>query len=78
MNVNKIKILNAVTSGTLPFDPLDDHNEAREELRLKHRYLDLRNDKLGDNIRLRSRVSWTIRDFLHRQGEMRRQNLNER
>lgn len=32
---------------------------------MKHRYLDLRGDKLGRNIRLRSKVSWAIRNYLH-------------
>jgi aspartyl-tRNA synthetase len=32
---------------------------------MKHRYLDLRGDRLGHNIRQRSKVSWTIRNYLH-------------
>lgn len=52
-------------SGTLPFDPLQDHQSINEAVRMKHRYLDLRGDKLGHNIRLRSKVSWAIRNYLH-------------
>jgi aspartyl-tRNA synthetase len=69
LHVEKTQILNSVASNSLPFDPLDTHTPTREEVRMKHRYLDLRSDKLGDNIRLRSKLSWAIRDYLHRLGK---------
>ncbi|TQS00530.1 aspartate--tRNA ligase [Paenibacillus ottowii] len=44
----------------LPFEVSSAH-EAREDLRLKYRFLDLRNEKLHDNIILRSKVIQSIR-----------------
>ena len=69
LNVADTSILNSVPAGSLPFDPQDTHAPAREEARMKHRYLDLRSDRLGDNIRLRSKVSWAVRNYLHKRGE---------
>jgi aspartyl-tRNA synthetase len=44
----------------LPFE-LSLANEAREELRLKYRFLDLRNEKLHKNIILRSKIIQSVR-----------------
>lgn len=60
-------MLNEVPAGSLPFDPLDTTSSVvREEVRMRHRHLDLRGTHIGDNIRLRSKISWVIRDFLHK------------
>ena len=55
-----IKVLSE--SAALPF-PVDSGNDSEisEEVRLKHRYLDLRRDKPAANLRLRSKVTSTIR-----------------
>lgn len=55
-----IKIMNA--SKPLPFD-LDDQNVA-EEARLRYRYLDLRSVRMMENLKLRSLVSNSFRQFL--------------
>jgi len=59
-----ITVLNSV-KGTLPF-PVSVHDEesVREELRLKHRYLDLRRERMARNLRLRHDTVRAIRGFL--------------
>jgi aspartyl-tRNA synthetase len=55
-----VKILSE--SAALPF-PVDSGNDSEisEEVRLKYRYLDLRREKPAANLRLRSKVTSTIR-----------------
>ncbi len=57
---DEIKVLSE--SAALPF-PVDSGNDAEisEEVRLKYRYLDLRREKPSANLRLRSKVTSTIR-----------------
>ena len=45
----------------LPFE-INTNQEVREDLRLEYRFLDLRNEKLHNNILLRSKILKTIRD----------------
>ena len=63
-----ITVLNAV-KGNLPF-PVSVHDEenTREELRLRHRYLDLRRERMNGNLRLRHLTIQTARRFLEDQG----------
>ena len=51
----------------LPFTPADTVL-ANEEVRLKHRYVDLRRPEMQYNIRLRHQVSIAIREYLNSQG----------
>lgn len=51
----------------LPFQIAEDDN-APENIRLKHRFLELRRDVLHKDIILRSRIIKAIRDNMHRQG----------
>lgn len=53
-------------SKPLPF-AIEDEVNATEFLRLKYRYLDLRRPRMQELLRLRSRVSHLVRDYLHRQ-----------
>ncbi len=57
---SEIKILN--TSKPIPFQL--DSLETSEEVRLKYRYLDLRRDEMQKRLRLRSRVTHFMRDFM--------------
>ncbi len=54
-------------SETPPF-PIEEEVSVAEELRLKHRYLDLRRPRLTSSLMLRDRLSFGIRDYMHRQG----------
>jgi aspartyl-tRNA synthetase len=59
LKAESVEILGKVRN-SLPFE-LSLAGEAREELRLKYRFLDLRNDKLHRNIILRSKIIQSIR-----------------
>jgi aspartyl-tRNA synthetase len=63
-----IEVLNPV-KGNLPF-PVSAHDEenTREELRLRHRYLDLRRERMNGNLRLRARTIQAARRFLEERG----------
>lgn len=61
-----VKILN--TSETPPFDIATDGKEIGEDIRLKYRYLDLRRDRMQQNLRMRHSFIKLIRDYLDRIG----------
>ena len=54
-------------SETPPFQ-IDEDDPVGEELRLRYRYLDLRKERMRDNMILRHRVVKEIRDFLADEG----------
>jgi aspartyl-tRNA synthetase len=61
---DKIEILNRVHK-QLPFQVSSNESDnVREDLRLKYRYLDLRRERMTNNIQLRHRIIKTIRRFL--------------
>ena len=51
----------------LPFE-INNDQEVREDLRLQYRFLDLRNEKLHNNILLRSKILKTLRDKMDELG----------
>ncbi|PRY71278.1 aspartate--tRNA ligase [Halomonas ventosae] len=61
----EVEVLN--TAATPPFQ-LDEHGKVGEEVRLKHRYIDLRRPEMIEKLRLRSRISHSVRAFLEGQG----------
>lgn len=61
-----IEILNEAE--TPVFDISSDTREVGEEVRLKHRYLDMRSDRVQKNIRMRATVAKFVRDFLADEG----------
>ena len=65
VNARAVQVLNS--SLTPPFYVNED-TEVEESLRLKHRYLDLRRQRLQRNIALRHRVVKYIRDYLDEEG----------
>jgi aspartyl-tRNA synthetase len=63
--VKDFKILNKAK--TPPFE-IDQDKEINEELRLKYRYLDLRRDRMKNNILIRHKVVKMIRDIMDSKG----------
>lgn len=57
----KLEVLSK--SAPLPF-PIDDRITVNDEVRLRHRYLDLRRKSSGDILRMRSKVSHIARSVL--------------
>ena len=68
LEAHTVEILGKVT-GQLPFEVVTS-KETREELRLKYRYLDLRNRKVLDNMIFRSRVIQFLREKMTQLGFM--------
>ncbi|MGO2414200.1 MULTISPECIES: aspartate--tRNA ligase [Cobetia] len=60
-----VEVLN--TAQTPPFQ-LDDHNKVGEEVRLKYRYIDLRRPDMIEKLRLRSRITHSVRAQLEALG----------
>jgi aspartyl-tRNA synthetase len=52
---------------TPPF-PLNEHNNVGEDVRLKYRYIDLRRQEMQNNLRIRSKVTTAIRNYLDDNG----------
>lgn len=58
-----VKVLGKNTNATLPFE-INHSREADEQVRLKYRFLDLRNPEVKNNIVLRSKVVSTLRQSM--------------
>lgn len=63
---NAIEVINE--SADLPFEVRKDTRGINEELRLKHRYLDLRSERMSANLKLRHKVLQFVRNFLDSEG----------
>ena len=66
VEAEKIEVLGKCKN-LLPFE-INSNQEVREDLRLEYRFLDLRNQKLHNNILLRSKIIKTIRDKMDELG----------
>jgi aspartyl-tRNA synthetase len=64
--VSELEILN--TSKTPPIEIADARNEPDENIRLKYRYLDLRKDKMRENLVFRHKIIRAISDCLDKEG----------
>lgn len=60
-----IKVLNKAK--TPPFE-INEQANVSEEIRLEHRYLDLRRQKMAENMKLRHQVKKVFRNFLDNEG----------
>ena len=65
VEANELQVLSA--SETPPFE-IDRERDVEEILRLKYRYLDLRRERMRDNIVFRHEVVKCMRDFLDERG----------
>ncbi len=65
VEVRELRILNAAK--TPPF-MLDEYSDINENLRLKHRYLDLRRAQMQSNMILRHRVTRAVRNYTDAHG----------
>ena len=63
---SKVEVLGKCKN-VLPFE-INTQQEVREDLRLEYRFLDLRNEKLHNNILLRSKILKTLRDKMDELG----------
>ena len=64
--VDSLEILSS-SLHELPFDIMSSKT-IQEDIRLKYRYLDMRNDKVKDIIKLRSDVLYFLRNKMHDDG----------
>jgi aspartyl-tRNA synthetase len=62
----QIEILNSAE--TPPFQLDEEHTNVSEEIRLRHRYIDLRRPKMQQRLQLRAKVSSFLRNFLDQEG----------
>ena len=66
IKIEDIKILGKRTKN-IPFE-INTNQEIREDLRLQYRYLDLRNERLKNNLKLRAQVLQFLRNQMQEQG----------
>ena len=60
-----VESLNVLSEAqTLPFSIDDSGYEINEEIRMKYRYLDLRRERLKNNLIVRHKIAKFVRDFL--------------
>jgi aspartyl-tRNA synthetase len=65
LSVESLKVLSE--SETLPLSIEGDGFEINEEVRMKYRYLDLRRERMKDNLIVRHKIIKFIRDFLDKE-----------
>ncbi len=72
MATGEVEVLGATLtilnpSATPPFQ-LDEHSEAGEDVRLRHRYLDLRRPEMQQRLMMRARITSSVRRYLEASG----------
>ncbi len=68
VKASEVTVLAPAETPPIPVAYGEDEELASEELRLRHRYLDLRRPELQRNLQLRHRICQAIRSSLDRQG----------
>jgi aspartyl-tRNA synthetase len=72
LETGKVEILareiRILSEARTPVFPIEDEVDTHEEIRLKHRYLDLRRPHMQKNLKLRHQVTMEVRRYLDEQG----------
>jgi aspartyl-tRNA synthetase len=72
LDTGKVEVLareiRILSEAKTPVFPIEDEIDTHEEVRLKHRYLDLRRPRMLRNIRLRHQATLEVRRYLDEQG----------
>jgi aspartyl-tRNA synthetase len=72
LGTGKVEVLareiRILSEAKTPVFPVEDEIDTHEEVRLKHRYLDLRRPRLQRNIRLRHEITMEVRRHMDEQG----------
>jgi aspartyl-tRNA synthetase len=72
LDTGKVEVLareiHVLSEAKTPVFPIEDEIDTHEEIRLKHRYLDLRRPRMQRNIRLRHQAAMEVRRYLDEQG----------
>ncbi|HXK10983.1 MAG TPA: aspartate--tRNA ligase [Vicinamibacteria bacterium] len=72
LDTGKVEVLareiRILSEAKTPVFPIEDEIDTHEEVRLKHRYLDLRRPRMQRNVRLRHQAAMEVRRYLDEQG----------
>jgi aspartyl-tRNA synthetase len=72
LDTGKVEVLareiRILSEAKTPVFPIEDEIDTHEEVRLKHRYLDLRRPRMQRNVRLRHQAVLEVRRYLDEQG----------
>jgi aspartyl-tRNA synthetase len=72
LDTGKVEVLareiRVLAEAKTPVFPIEDGIDTHEEIRLKHRYLDLRRPRMQRNMRLRHQAAMEVRRYLDEQG----------
>jgi aspartyl-tRNA synthetase len=63
----KVDELNTLNKSKIPPFTIEDNTDGGDDLRMKYRYLDLRRDKIKNNMILRSDIAFYTRSYLREQ-----------
>ncbi|MDO4622367.1 MAG: aspartate--tRNA ligase [Eubacteriales bacterium] len=63
-----VKYLRVLAEAETPPFPIEENSKTKDEIRLTHRYLDLRRPDLQRNMMLRSEVAYLTREYFHKEG----------